>query len=145
MRTMKTNISSEEYDMVMMSFDFIKNHRDITNDCVPDILLDFWLIPDFNVNARYDLDDARILVFMYILRLYVEKTEIVEKCLSTFSFAILFYHFQVILAATAYSRKTHIPIRPVKIFCINEYLLPNLRKPGQLLREYERIARNRKE
>lgn len=36
MRTMKTNISSEEYDMVMMSFDFIKNHQDITNDCVPD-------------------------------------------------------------------------------------------------------------
>lgn len=141
----QTNVSPEEYDMIMMSFDFIRYNRDITNDRLPDILLNFWSVPDFTTNARYRVNDAKILVFMYILKLHFEKPEMVEKCLSTYWFAILFYNFQVILAATAYSRKTHIPIKPFRIFDVDEYITPDLQKPSQLMKEYERITKDRRE
>ena len=142
--TSLTKVSPEEYDMIMMSFDFIRYNRDITNDRLPDILLHFWSVPDFTTNARYEVNDARILVFMYILKLHFKKAEMVEKCLSTFWFAVLFYNFQVVLAATAYSRKTHIPIQPFKIFDVDEYISSNLQKPSQLMREYERITKTEK-
>lgn len=142
---MATEINPEEFDMVMMSFDFIRYNPDITNERLPDILLKFWSIPDFGIESTYKSTDSQALVFMFILRFYFDSSEEVEKALDSFQFSQLFYRFQVILATTAYSRKYHIPIKPFKIFDVKEYILPHLKKPGQLMREYERIIKARKE
>lgn len=137
----KTEISPEEYDMVMMSFDYIRYNRNITNERLPDLLLKFWSIPDFGVKSTYTTTDSQVLIFMFILKFYFGSSEEIEKALNTFQFSQLFYRFQVILATTAYSRKYHIPIRPFKLFDVKAYILPQLEKPSQLIKEYKRITK----
>lgn len=136
----QSQVSPEEFDMIMMSFDYIRYNQDITNEQLPDLLLKFWSIPEFRVKTTYKSTDPQVLVFMFILKLYFASSEEIEKVLNTFEFSQLFYRFQVILAATAYSRKYHIPIKPFKIFDIEKYILPRLEKSGQLMKEYERIT-----
>ena len=140
----ETEVNPEEFDMIMMSFDFIRYNRDITNDCLPDILLKFWSVPDFTINSLYKPQDPQALVFMFVLKLYFDSPKEMEKMLNSFGFSVLFYNFQVVLAATAYSRKSHIPIRPFQIFNVDHYILPALQRPGVLIREYNRITKQRK-
>lgn len=134
-------VSPEEFDMIMMSYDFIRYNRDITNERLPDLLLKFWSIPDFSIETTYKITDSQVLVFMFILNLHFDSLEEIEQLLNSFQFSLLFYRFQIVLAATAYSRKCHIPIQPFKIFDVEEYILPQLEKSGQLMREYERIVK----
>lgn len=137
----KTNVSPEEFDMVLMSFDFIRYNRNMTNDRLPDLFIKFWSIPDFSIDTTYKSNDSQVLVFMFILDLNFNSHQETEQILNSFQFSLLFYRFQVILATTAYSRANQIPLQPFKIFDVAGYTLPQLDNPGYLLSEYERIIK----
>lgn len=131
-------VNPQEYDMLMQSFNFIHSNQDLTNNHIPDDLLDFWLIKDFTTNPDYRATEAQLLVFMYILRIHFRSVKKIETILFKPYFYQLFHYFQVILASTAYSRKYNIPISPFPIFNIAKYKLPDFTK-GQELLKYFRI------
>lgn len=134
-------IDPKSHEMVLLSFDYIRRNRNKTTEDLPDELLKFWAIPDFSNEKWGKVEDAKMLVFMFVLKLQYKSLKEVEMILNSFRFYQSFYHFQVILAATAYSRKSHIPIKPCKIFDVREYAVPTFEKPGELIREYNRITK----
>lgn len=119
---------------------FIRANLDLTNDRIPDHLLKFWLLPGFTVNAPYRTRDPQVMIFLYIMDLNSAPDQTFDQILYSSFFGLLFYRFQVVLAATAYSRRSHIPIPPFRIFDYAAYALPNLARPGRLMKEYMGIV-----
>lgn len=140
----KTEVTPSEYNMVMKSFDFIRLHRKISNLEVPEKFLEFWLVSDFTTNPDFHPRDAQVLVFMYIIKLHHLTDSKVESILKTYRFNQLFYHFQVILAATLYARHHNIALEPFSIFNADEYFISNYKNAAELLEDYKKITRRTK-
>ena len=92
-----SKVNSQEYNMLMQSFNFIYSNQDLTNNYIPEDLLDFWLIKDFTTNPNYRATEAQLLVFMYILKIHFQSVEKIE----TISFK-LFLPVQLIAVSTIF-------------------------------------------
>lgn len=129
-----------EYNMLMESFDYIRNHDEMTNLDIPDHFLRFWAIPNFGINPHYQVHDAQMLVFMYILKLYYHSPEQIEKLLSSYLFTHLYYTFQLILTATLHARFQNLSIRSFPILNLEAYPISMLNEHNELFRQFERIT-----
>ena len=108
-------ISPADHELFIFCHDFIKLNRDITNEQIPDSLLEFWSTPDSKADKDNAPSDVPLLIFIIILDLYVNSREEGEEKLDvglrTYLFNQFFYTFQVVLSATMHSRKYDIPIQ----------------------------------
>lgn len=137
--TSNTLFKLSKKELLALSYDFIRLNRNFTNEQIPDFLLQFWAIPNYSKDS--ESNDVALLIFRHILDLDSEEKERMEITLGTYRFSQLFHVFQLILATTIYSRKYHLLIEPFYLFRIEEYNVPQLEKPEQLLKEYLRVIK----
>lgn len=137
---MYTKFTPSEINMLLWSFDYIRDHPRMTTDRLPDILVKFWSIPDFIDNVRYKVGCIQVLAFMYILRMHEKFEEDDEEILNSFYFNQLFYDFQILLATIDYCRNHRIDVPSFPIFDIRKYGIPHLEDSDRLMKQYRRIV-----
>ena len=140
-----TQISPADYELFIFSHDFIKLNRDITNEQIPDSLLDFWSSTDSKADKDNAPSDVPLLIFIIITDLYTNSRKDGEEKLDVgagrYLFYQFFYTFQVILATTIYCREHNLPIKPFQLFRIEKYNLPKIEDYQQLLLEYNKLTK----
>lgn len=137
---MGTKTKPKNERMFMKSIEFIKDNPDITTHKLPDRLLKYWIVPKFTKNMEYKISDDQILIFMYIVGLNKMSEKKVERFLNSYRFNQLFFSFQIILAATEYSRRTNVRLEPFPVFDIEKYIIPDLNVPEMLVKQYNSIV-----
>ena len=120
--------------------EYIIQNPTITADLIPDDLLRFWAIPDFNYNSCFQPNKIQVLVFIYILRHLHPDGQDTKTLIDTVYFNQLFFNFQVIISATLFCRKNGLKAEPFPIFKLDEYQLPDIREKEKLLNTYEMIT-----
>ena len=137
-------INPADHDLFLFCHEFIKLNREITNEQIPDSLLEFWSAPESKADKDNEPSDVPLLIFIAIVDLYMksrkEGEEKLEIGLRTYLFNQFFYTFQVVLSATMHSRKYDIPIEPFQLFMIEKYHIPKIEEPEQLYLEYMRLT-----
>lgn len=133
-------ITPQEQFMISFSFDYIRHNPDMTNERLPDLLLQFWQVPDFSVFMENRRVRPQYFIMLFIINSEFNSFEKTEQVFQSLQFHLLFYRFQVILAATAWCRKHQLPIKPFPIFDISKYSMPDLNDPDLLMKEYNRIV-----
>lgn len=137
---MEKRMSEGDYQMLMMSMDFIYHNQNIPNTQIPNHLLRFWAIPNFTEKPKYEMKSVQIMVFLYILRLYKFDDKQLDEYLNTIQFSQLFFSFQIVIAATLYCREAKLKAEPFPIFHLHEYKLPDLKDTEEMIRIYEVIT-----
>lgn len=137
---MEKRMSENDYQMLIMSMDFIYHNQNIANIHVPNHLLRFWAIPNFTEKPKYEMNSVQVMVFLYILRLYKFDENQVDEFLNTVRFSQLFFSFQIIIATTLYCREAKLKAEPFPIFHLDEYKLPDLKDTEEMIRIYEVIT-----
>lgn len=137
---MKRNLTPTEYQMLITSMDYIKNHPHITTETVPSNLLKFWSIPHFTDKPKYEDCSVQVMVFMFILRCHHWEKEQISAFLNTVRFNQLFFSFQIIVATTLHCRNAKLKAEPFPIFHLHEYKTPDLQDSEILLDSYEAIT-----
>lgn len=138
---MATKFTASEFQMVLESFDYIRDHLEITTDRLPDVLVKFWMIPDFFKNFEYQTEGVQLLVFMFVLRMNNYPEDKLDEVIKTFYFNWLFCSFQIILATINYCRNNRIPVSPFPLFDLQQYSLPDLEDGKQLLKFYNILTK----
>lgn len=139
---MATKFSSAEFQMVLESFDYIRNHPDMTTEGLPDIWVKFWSIPDFFNGMGGRTDNVQLLVFMFILRMNHYPEDKLDDFVKSFHFNWLFCCFQIILATINYCRDNHIPISPFPLFDLQKYSWADLQEGERLLMYYDILTKH---
>ena len=137
---MSTKATPKKERMFMKSIKFIKENPDIMTHQLPNWLLKYWIIPKFTTTMSYKVNDDQILVFMYILGLNKMSEKKAERFLNSYRFNQLFFSFQIILAATEYSRRAKMRLEPFPVFDIEKYIIPDLNVPAMLVKQYNSIV-----
>ena len=66
-------INPADHELFMFCHEFIKLNRDITNEQIPDSLLDFWSAPDSKADKDNTHSDVPLLIFIAIVDLYMKS------------------------------------------------------------------------
>ena len=137
-------ISPADRELFIFSHDFIKLNRDITNEQIPDSLLEFWSNPNSKADKDHAPSDVPLFIFIIITDLYTKSRKEGEEKLDInfggYLYYQFFYTFQVILATTIHCRKYDIPIKPFQLFRIEKYHMPKIEDSQQLLLEYNKLT-----
>ena len=137
-------ISPADRELFIFSHDFIKLNRDITNEQIPDSLLEFWSNPNSKADKDHAPSDVPLFIFIIITDLYTksrkEGKEKLDINFGGYLYYQFFYTFQVILATTIHCRKYDIPIKPFQLFRIEKYHMPKIEDSQQLLLEYNKLT-----
>lgn len=137
---MKSKKSPSEKNMLLWSMEYIIQNPTITTDLIPNDLLRFWAIPDFNYKSRFQPNELQVLVFLYTLRHLHPDGKDTESLIETVYFCQLFFSFQVVISTTLICRKNRLRTEPFPIFKLDEYKLPGIQEKEELLNTYEMIT-----
>lgn len=142
-KTTLTAMTKREQMILMDSLEFIKENPEATTHQIPDSLLKAWLITNFTKEPDKSPSSLQKTIFMYIYQNTCPYRRGKVVSFDTYHFFCSFYSFQIILAATAMSRKYEKELKPMKIFDLGNYNLYHLElsKPESLERLYNIISR----
>lgn len=135
-------MTKREVALLQESIDFMLANPNATNEDIPDKLLKSWAIEGFRSNPNAIPNSLQQTFFVHIYHEIILNKSGLFTNYDTYRYYSLFFSFQIILAATIYSRKYHEPLRSVKIFDLKSYRVfsYSLVNKKNLLKSYDYLT-----
>lgn len=112
-------METDDETLLELSFSFISENVNVLSDEIPDYLIDYWTLDEFNLETVEGV--PQFTIFFYSLLKYKWLQDIKEFKMPIDDIYNLFKKWQTFLVALNLELKTDVVVKPFKLFDFDNY------------------------